>query len=393
MPIRDEDLIDYLLGEAGFELQEHIESQLAIDPKLASRLAELRAALGMLDSLQSVVEPPHDLVQNTLNFIDLHSDDSQIPSVEEGSQDRRANSPVGAHSTHHPTSSTVRPSSLAFSPSSRRLNGWDSVMLTLSLVVMGCLFLPLVLEARSQSRRLQCAQQLHLLGQGLTHLAMLDSERRFPAVPVTGPEAFAGVYTLRLHDSKLIESPSQVYCASLPSRYSRSNGDDVLSKSIPTREEFVQATPEQQAYYRFTLGGDYAYNFGVMDCGRVVAPRLEGRTHFAILADAPVLAGDREVFRAHEGRGINIYFEDGHVQFVRSHELNTLNATKVGSLETSLSPAAHDSTDTIRLGIPDHPFRNLEGLRAVGLTPEDAALGTSASSPLPQVTLPSIEMP
>ena len=61
MPISDEDLIAYLLGDANPQQRKRIESGLAEDEDLRARLSELRMVLGQLDTMKSHYEPPADL--------------------------------------------------------------------------------------------------------------------------------------------------------------------------------------------------------------------------------------------------------------------------------------------------------------------------------------------
>jgi hypothetical protein len=266
---------------------------------------------------------------------------------------------------------------------------WDSAILSLSIVAICCLMLPLMMEARSQSRRIQCAYNLNSIGRGLTEMAMLDSERRFPCVPASGPESFAGINVMRLHEAKLLDSTLLLKCPGLTEMVS----DAPLIRYIPSREEFIRASAARRQAWRHAVGGDYAYTLGVVDDGRITGARLEGRTHFAIVGDAPRLEDDQEAFVAHEGYGVNIYFEDGHVAFVPVPRIKppersftedrradrasnialqeSLGRNKVRPVEPRL--VGHDDT-----------IRNTDGAHACGLNPNDAVLGPSYLSPLPR---------
>ncbi|MCC6508665.1 MAG: hypothetical protein IT423_06140 [Pirellulaceae bacterium] len=394
MNIRDEEIIQYLLNEADAVLARRVEVALQSDPKIAVRMHELRAALGLLDSLRASIDPPDDLVARTLARID-QVDDSQVDDKhadEKGADAEPQEVHQFDHSVleqaaliaarqgaQHLSSAThVRLRGADWSTGTARSNRhlWDSVFLTLSVASLVCLMLPLMLEARSLSRRLKCAENLHILGNGLTQLAMLSPERRFPAIPTEGLERFAGRFVLQLKDHDLLESPSNLRCFSIP-------GTETSPPSIvciPSTDLYLQAGSAQQAMWREELGGDYAYNFGVIDNGRVVGPRLEGRAQLAILADAPKIQGDRDEFYAHDGRGINIYYEDGHVAFSRLPRLS-VDATKVDSESSGTgSRKAVVMVNNWRKPL-DYPFRNLAGRQAHGLSPTDASLGPSSSAP------------
>jgi prepilin-type processing-associated H-X9-DG protein len=115
--------------------------------------------------------------------------------------------------------------------------------------------------------------------------------------------------------------------------------------------------PPRLELCRSEAGGDYAYCLGLVDDdGKIVPPRCEGRTNFAVLADAPLIQNGREVFIAHDGQGMNIFFEDGHVAFV-------------------VPECWQDE-------IGDNPFCNIKQAREAGLHSRDASLGPSHFRPL-----------
>ena len=380
MPIRDEELIQFLLGEADAAMRCRIEASLACDPQVVQRLQELRAALGLLDSLKSSVEPPEDLVSRTMQRIaDADASeciDSKPLEREPVEVQRPSNSvegPTVAGSARHLSSVTGR----------RVRSGssvWDSAVFSVSIVLLASLLLPLVLQARYESRRAQCAHNLKTLGEGLTQIAQSDPGHRFPGVPMDGLYAFAGVFTVHLNDAGLLPSLSHLQCVSLPA--SDRSGSHILC--VPSSSDFMLADEAQRALWRAELGGDYAYNLGVLEHGRVVGPRLQGRTYFPILSDAPLYEDDHEVFRAHEGRGVNMYFEDGHVAFVYLAQglPSAVVPTNVKTLESPRNETPLLNVDSWSRST-DHPFRNIQGEHAAGLMPDDAALGPSSSTPRP----------
>jgi hypothetical protein len=367
MRVRDEELVQFLLGEADQALRQRVEAALIADPQSSRRLEELRAALGLLDSLKLSPQPADDLVARTMLRIDAEAD-------------------AAAHAPHTPRSSgsssaaQPRRTSVAVTAPAIRSNRqfWDSAILSLSIVVICCLMLPLMLEARSQSRRVQCTHNLAAIGRGLTELAMMDSERRFPSIPISGPAAFAGNAVLRLHEAKLLDSTASLHCPSL--RGSAADANCVMA--IPTYAEFCRAPAHVQDYWRMHIGGDYAYNLGVLEDGRITAPRFDGRSHFAILGDAIQYLNDQEKFVAHEGRGFNIYYEDGHVSFIALKSV-PLDRPPRSSVERA---AQNDQLLSIRASLEsaDNPFRNTDGDCARGSHPGDSVVGPSASSPLPK---------
>jgi prepilin-type processing-associated H-X9-DG protein len=169
--------------------------------------------------------------------------------------------------------------------------------------------------------------------------------------------------------------------------------------NIPSDQQLREASPAEWQLMRNWIGGNYAYNLGVIDGRCLKAPRFNGRTHFAWLGDAPMLLSalkqmetfsrvydyshnglslrtnsernwnqfrneasantdqfceDGLTWFSHEGRGFNIVFEDGHVAFV--------------SLK-GISPEALE------------PFLNHAGSLQAGVEPNDSALGPSHFGP------------
>jgi hypothetical protein len=81
-----------------------------------------------------------------------------------------------------------------------------------------------------------------------------------------------------------------------------------------------------------------------------------GRSHFAIVSDAPVPGLERGVTANHGGRGANVLFEDMHVGYV-------------------IVRRPTHQTDW------DDAFRNDHGLVEAGLHPDDSVIGPSLAAP------------
>jgi len=340
MPISDEDLIAYLLGDVNPQHRKRIEAGLSEDVDLRARLSELRMVLGQLDSLKCRYEPPADLFETTMARIDEACNTADRQKTDE------------QKSASEPVKQPVRLAScLGTSEHRVRRSTWDSTALIACVAVLFCLLIPTVLRARFESRRAQCAYRISYLGRGLIDLASVDPQQRFPAVAEEGPESFAGMFAIRLCDVGLVNAPSDLWCASLegcrPSRGSL--------EYIPSMSQLRTFDSPKLELCRNEAGGDYAYSLGLIDDGVIVPPRCEGRTHFAVLADAPIIQHGREEFVAHDGLGMNIFFEDGHVAF--------------------LVPECWQDE------IGDNPFCNIRQDRAAGLNSRDASLGPSHFHP------------
>ncbi len=346
MSFSDEEIIAFLLGDADADLAGRIRACLPNDAELVDRISHFREVLNHLDGVAERFEPPADLLDRTM----AHIESLPVESVEEVA------SVEGEHV--EPKVSPVTAAACLSSPiepSTRQRNWFDSAALTVSLVVLCSLTIPAIVRARYESRRAQCADNLRETGSMLFDFAMQQRDRRYPFVARTGPEAFAGVYAVRLMENGLMASARSLRCASMIG-VERFNQPAVMT--IPTLEQLHHASPQQLECWQCSLGGDYAYNLGVFEDDELVAPKNLGSSHFAILADAPWFEDDVDQLLAHDGKGINILYDDGQVRFVRSDWI------------TSKEP------------VPDHPFRNLRGDREAGIGIQDASLAPSRFPPI-----------
>ena len=331
MPISDDELIAYLLGDATPQQRQRVETGLADNAELRARLSELRMVLGELDALQSSYEPPADLVESTMACIEQASRETEFAS----------------------NPKVTLSSNLSSATETRVQRGtWDSAALFLCMTMLLSLFLPTVLRARHESRRAQCAYKMNNVGRGLLDFANFDPQHRFPAVSLAGPRSFTGIFAVHLRDLGYVQSPSELWCPSL-------EGCNLIRGQllkIPSILELETFDPPTLELCRKEAGGDLSYSMGVVEDGVIVAPRCEGRSHFPILSDSPVVLNAVDTAVPHDGLGVNFFFEDGHVGFVR---FNCFESE-----------------------VRDNPFCNLRLEQEVGLNPNDASLGPSRFKPL-----------
>ncbi len=379
MLFSDEDLIAYLLGDASDELTQRLQQRLPIDDDLLQRLTSLRLLLGQLNSTTCIFEPPADLVDTTLQRIEQEELQSSQPN--------ELNSQLPGQLPGQ------LPSLFSLAGQTRHRSLWDSTALTVSLTLLCCLVLPALVRVRFESRKAQCARNLELTGSELVSYALNHPQGRFPHVALDGPLAFAGVYAIYLREAGGQVPSSQLHCPSLPTTDSATNhrrvakqdaGKDasvrLVAANLASLSELHNLTGDELRLVQQAAGGDFAYNLGVSESGTPRAPKCEGRSQFAILADSPALTADSlrtanlrtasrrpladrlAQFVAHEGKGINVFYEDGHVQFL-----------SVASLRSLILSNAD---------VPDNPFENQFGAHELGVHPFDASLAPSNFPPL-----------
>jgi hypothetical protein len=224
----------------------------------------------------------------------------------------------------------------------------DVVVLAGICLAAAMLFFPAIAQSRYAARITACENNLRELGIALIDYSEKAGRGYFPEIPITGNQAFAGVYGPILRDNGYLPDPKNVICPSstLAAQHVR--------LEMPTLLQIDQASGTALIMIHRLTGGSYAYNLGVVVDGRYRAARNQGRTHFVLMADAPNLqhAGYRS--SNHGGRGQNFLFEDGHVRYV------------VGCW-----------TDASQ----DHPFENRLGWPEAGIDGNDAVIGPGPAPP------------
>ena len=310
-----EDLIGYLMGALEPEEVAQIERRLAAEPRLRARLAKVREALGEMPADPvSAAPPPDHLIARTLRRVSIVAGDSL-------SGPPRGMTPVCDIDQR----------------SGRR---WvDLVVVAALLLLMFGTAVPRLSEARHLARRHACVEHLRDLQTGMVTHVTRSSQARLPAVAASGPLAFAGVYAPKLRSVGWPVPVSTLRCpsgggndssVSLPITVESLH--DLASQISDRRGGLARSTGEETLIRRDAInrlrelqmrsGGDYAYNLGVQVEDHLTAPRYEARSHFAILADNVIPAGPPETAGpagwrtlAHDGRGINVLWEDGSVRF------------------------------------------------------------------------------
>ncbi len=352
-----EDLLGYLLGALEPDETARIEAAIRKDPELRRQLDQVQRSLEPLagGDLDAAEPPPIDLVSRTLDA---------LPPL------TAATRPSGDPARQTPQAVAGHGGSVGLSPSTDRVGSafwrWqDWCVASISAAVVLALLLPAIWNGRFEARKIACQDNLRRLGTAITQFVTRSEQNRLPAVSPGGPEAFAGVYAVRLGEAGLLDDPTIRWCPSfeLPVARRSSSFDDRPTEGIATIQDLYAASVDRLREFQRFAGGHYAYTLGVRDEGRFGSPRYEQRSGFAIMSDAPLggfsVGGMLSPQRfprpiAHDGRGLNVLYEDGHVRFIT-----------VGAL----------------IGLPDDPWLNHLGDAEAGITPDDAALAPSWRPP------------
>ncbi|QDT12959.1 hypothetical protein [Planctomycetes bacterium K23_9] len=346
-----EDLLGYLLGALEPHEMRRVAKLLRDDPAARDELARIEASLRPLEEdYQPPAGPSEDLVARTLASLPPlpTADDSVLSSSEE---DQTIESPA-----------QLVPMGNVSGLSPRSTSSWmDWVSGCVAVAILLGLLLPAIAQGRFESRKIACQDQLREFGIALSSFVTLNPKEHLPAVSPQGPEAFAGIYAVRLHDAGLLDNPSLRWCPSMDLPQDEAARLASVHELVPVADLHSTSVDRLKELQR-VAGGHYAYNLGVVDHDRLTAPRFESRATFAVMSDAPmgaIVNGNIDSTQiGHSGRGINVLYEDGHTRFVSLQSLNSMT---------------------------DHPLLNNRGQREAGVNIDDASLAPSWRPPFVNV--------
>ena len=328
-------LLDYAVGALDDDEHAQIERRIAADPALQEELELVIDQLSPLIGVDEDIEPPPRLAERTSALVDAHADSERHDS---SANPKHSDAGFGVDDAH-----VMRPAPIVLSQG--RVG--EFLVATGMFMAVALLFFPAISNSRHMARIAQCHNNLRQLGIAMSIYSDL-SGGYFPAVPASGNRAFAGVYGPILRDSGHLINEQLLFC---PSTSLISTGDQF---AIPSLADIDGADPQQLVSLRRFAGGSYGYNIGVFERGVYRPARNVGRSHFAMMADAPAISLAGYLSLNHGGKGLNLLYEDGRVQYV-------------------VQPDADEYLD--------HPFRNHLGVVEPGVTKDDAVIAPGYAPP------------
>jgi hypothetical protein len=319
-----EQLLGYLLQALGPDEQEQVEAELSHDPTLQAEIRRLEARLGQigLADRPEQFEPPSGLADRTCRFVIA-----------------KAAEPVVARSS----------SAHLDGERGHRFTWSDFVTMAAVFVAAASLFFPALSFSRFQADIATCQNQLRLIGFGLHGYSDLQADHSFPGPEADGNRAAAGIVAPLLVSYQLAQ-PRNFRC---PASSVRREADDI---PMPSLDELDRATGSRLVAFQRSMGGDYGFNLGYEVDGELKRACDARRWDFGLAGDAPCNSQPRRASGNHRGRGQNVLYEDGRIQFL-----------------------PHLPNPTIL----DDPYHNRAGWVSAGLDRDDAVLGASADHPLP----------
>jgi hypothetical protein len=321
-----EQLLGYLIGALEDAERDEVERRLADDPRWQRELVTLQARLEPLAETCEEFEPPADLVDRTCDLIENHAEQRPVSLAR----------------------SILARSMATFGPPTSRWTMADCVVAAGVCLVAALVFLPAIMNSRYIAQVDACQDNLRQIGMALSEYSDKAGVGFFPAVPREGNRAFAGVYAPVLIDNGYLVEPRVVLCPS------SALASQLIDFRVPTLVEIDNADEQSVAGMKQVAGGSYGYSLGVVINGEHRAPRNRGREFFALMSDMPTGPVANTASINHAGRGWNMLYESGRVQYLVAGSVN------------------HNQDD---------PFRNLRGVVEAGLGEDDAVIGSSGSPP------------
>jgi len=319
-----EHLLGYLLGALSPNEHDEVEAEIERNPSLRTELQRLKTCIekvGLVDERPGF-EPPAVLAQRTCRFVADAARRVSLPSGRLSGQDvERA----------------------------RRFTWSDFVTIAAVIVAAASLFFPALSFSRTASRIATCQNQLRLIGFGMQEFSDLQPDHSFPGPEAEGPRAAAGIVAPILVSQNLANS-QMFLCPGSPRSGNAGN------VRVPLLEELNGAGGKELAALQKAMGGDYGFNMGYVDGGKLLRAANSRRGQYVLAGDAPSNSRPRRASANHADRGQNVLFEDGHVHFLR---------------QLPIDPTLDD------------PFHNRNGWVAAGVDRDDAVLGASEDSPIP----------
>jgi hypothetical protein len=200
------------------------------------------------------------------------------------------------------------------------LSRWRLIEVAVAVAVLlavSLLFFPAISYSRFQSRLAGCQNNLMLIGQGISNYCQ-SNNGSYPSLTIPKGGLIPASQTASILSEQLyVNSADVFYCpASSGFRAAR-------PVRLPSTQELqrVVVAGGPIVYGSRRVDGEYGFVLGFMDGRNYVPQRMRGRFTFAVVAEAPAAEAPFRASRNHDGERQNVWFEDGHVQFVRGSSL------------------------------------------------------------------------
>jgi hypothetical protein len=308
--LSDQQLLGYLLGALDDEEQEWLDARLEHDPRCREELTRWRKRLAPLVALRPEFEPPPGLAERTCRLVAAKG------PVRAAAVEQRSGCMTPDYST----------------PGRRGLAAWpDLIAVGLVLMVTFTLILPAIDGSRLLSRVASCQNGLQQYGLALEQYGRAHGDA-LNRLASGGRLTTAGLFASELLKQGAAAANDRPLCPdawlaaqgmngwiSLRSRAGALDNPEAAAARTflaverlprwdnrPLREQRSADDPD-------ATDTDWP---GTWRDGMTDGPRLAPLATAALLADAPSVDLPGQLPESHGGQGRNLFFEDGHVEFV-----------------------------------------------------------------------------
>jgi len=295
----NEHLLDFLLDRLDDSTRRQIESRLQVDDEARRQIELLRQALAPLAADQDIEAPPH-LSARTMARVAEYAC-RQLPKA---------------------------PAATRSEPASRPWWRRADVMVAASLLgLLVGIGLPALVKMRNPAAIVECQENLRKF-----YVALRNYQDQHNQLPSIQQGDFAGVIVPMLRDSGVLPEDFSVRCP----------GRGAFQACSLTVEDIKTMPPEEIAMHAPHMLASYAFTLGYRDELNIWHPlnRAQdgGDNTVLIFADSPPPGITTGNSRNHAGRGQNVLFLDGRVQFLTMRNfagddiyLNNLNCVAAGN--------------------------------------------------------------
>jgi hypothetical protein len=292
-------LIGHLLGALDDDEQEWVESRLEHDEEYRRQWGEWRRRLAPLLAMRPDFEPPPGLAERTCRLVAACAPAPRQAEARPGKMSPDLALPGGAAHV-----------------------GWlDVAAVAVILLVAAILVPPAIHNSRFHSRLASCQEKLRQVGLAL---AQYGYDHGNPVSELADNERLtdAGQFAAELLDDDLAADdgravwPDAWLAVQGAFRWPRHVGAGLAGVQSPLAEA-PETGPPLPNGLPFEIAGTSNRDWpGTWRNGMIDGATAPPPTAVALLADAPSADLPGQAFDCHDGQGRNMFFEDGHVDFL-----------------------------------------------------------------------------
>jgi hypothetical protein len=313
-----EDLLGYVLGALDAQEERELQEQIDANPEIEDQLLQLRHAMSPMDSLdfgESGNRP--GLARRTCELVaglkhgkqDLFEDSDAIREMFDDTP--VANAELVAAEPKSARSSFSRITDRFVHP--RSWSRIDMLAGVAILAVFASVLLPAISHSRFQGRIASCKHNLANVGNAMLTYSDLHCGKFMSIAGVDFASANTGLFAPVLKGTGFISDDASFACAGRL---------DSEPPRIPTLQQMLNASGTQLDELRRRMGGDhFGYSLGFFKGEKHYAPRNDGSSYTVLMADMPSIDMPGRASKNHAGKGQNLFFADGRVQFVPKHSI------------------------------------------------------------------------